>query len=220
MDQFEKRLEYLRWEGDKLNKKFADTIIEKIEENINEEQIINNITQLVTFQISSIDEKKMVADFKAIPLCLEQEKFKVAKFLVEQSQDNERQIPLLHYIIRERFDIDNDQFVDLLNKTGIDINEQDQYGATPLHYAAKNNNIEAIKLLMDEGADLLIEKMGKIKPVDFAKDESVKRVFEDYQKRKEAFAMINHPRLGEKSPGLSIEPDIVKLILDQQYKGR
>jgi|TARA_Y100000389_G_C17470170_1_gene529712 hypothetical protein len=63
--------------------------------------------------------------------------------------------------------------------------------------------------------------MGKIKPIDFTKDENVKQVIKDYQERNLAFAMINHPRLGdENSPSSSINPDIVKLILDQQYNGR
>ena len=71
---------------------------------------------------------------------------------------------------------------------------------------------------MDKGADPLIQKMGRKKPIDMTQDESVKRVFEDYQKREEAFAMISDQRLGKDSPG--IVPDIVKSILDKQYKGR
>ena len=163
----------------------------------------------------------MVSDHKDITLCLEQKKYKVAKFFTEQSQQSERQIPFLHYIIRERICERDDQFIYLLNQTGIDINEQDRYGATPLHYATKNNDIETIKLLIYQGADPLIEKTGKIKPIDFTKDKNVKQVIKDYQERNLAFAMINHPRLGGKnSPGSSINPDIVKLILDQQYNGR
>ena len=177
MDQLEKRLEY----------HLLNSIIE---ENNPEDQIINKIKQLAIFKIDNMVDKEMMNGFKVISLCLEQEKFEVAKFLVKQSQENERQIPTLHYLIRERFDIDKNQFVDLINKTGIDINEQDRYGATPLHYATKNNDIEIVKLLMDKGADPLIEKMGKKKPIDMTQDESVKRVFEDYQKRDEAFGHL------------------------------
>ena len=63
--------------------------------------------------------------------------------------------------------------------------------------------------------------MGNIKPIDFTKDENVKQVIKDCQERNLAFAMINHPRLGDgNSLSSSINPDIVKLILDQQYNGR
>lgn len=224
MDKLEKRLaqlKYQSWRVDDLNNKLENNIIEIIEENLSEDQIINNIKQSHHFQILDITEKKMVSDHKAIPLCLGQQKYKVAKFFAEQSQCSESQIPFLHYLIRESIGEGDDQFIYLLNQTGIDINKQDRYGATLLHYAAKNNDIETTKLLIDQGADPLIEKMGKIKPIDFTNDENVKQVIKDYQERNLAFAMINHPRLGGKnSPGSSINPDIVKLILDQQYNGR
>lgn len=103
MDELEKRLERLRynsWRVDDFNNELDNNIIGIIKENLSEDQIINKIEQSPHFQILDITEKKMVSDHKAIPLCLGQQKYKVAKFFAEQSQRSERQIPFLHFIIR------------------------------------------------------------------------------------------------------------------------
>lgn len=37
---------------------------------------------------------------------------------------------------------------------GIPVNAKDRYGNTPLHYAARSKNVEAIRALLDAGADV------------------------------------------------------------------
>ncbi|CAL8094044.1 unnamed protein product [Calicophoron daubneyi] len=42
----------------------------------------------------------------------------------------------------------------LLSKSNVDVNTQDKYGYTALHYAARNNQLEACVKLLQSGADV------------------------------------------------------------------
>ncbi|WP_371739919.1 ankyrin repeat domain-containing protein [Mannheimia sp. ZY171111] len=54
-----------------------------------------------------------------------------------------------------RFYIDN----------GLDINSQDKYGMTPLHYAMRSRNVEAAIALLNAGADPNIENNDQVIPL-------------------------------------------------------
>ena len=51
---------------------------------------------------------------------------------------------------------------------GVNINEQDQYGFTPLHEAAINGHTETVQLLLDSGADRHIKDGYGKKAIDRA----------------------------------------------------
>lgn len=44
--------------------------------------------------------------------------------------------------------------IEHLIKRGVEVNARDCYGYTPLHYAARSKNSEAIKLLLDAGSEI------------------------------------------------------------------
>lgn len=59
--------------------------------------------------------------------------------------------------------------VQVLLKLGADPNLQDYCGATPLHYAAANWNLERVKLMIQHGADISIRNQSGYTPLDEAK---------------------------------------------------
>ena len=56
----------------------------------------------------------------------------------------------------------------LLHELKFDVNDQDRYGNTALHYAAYNNQMECARLLLDAGSKHLKDRSG-ITPLDDAK---------------------------------------------------
>lgn len=64
-----------------------------------------------------------------------------------------------------------------LISAGANVNEQKQ-GLTPLFYAAKIDNIEAVKLLLQAGADPHL-KTGNLLPVDIAHNKEIKSALKD-----------------------------------------
>lgn len=49
---------------------------------------------------------------------------------------------------------------------GVDVNAQDGSGATPLHYAVRGRNLEAVKILLAAGADPNIKDREDLTPFD------------------------------------------------------
>lgn len=49
---------------------------------------------------------------------------------------------------------DVDRVRTLLSKGGIDVNQADPYGFSPLHWAAQKGNVEIVQLLLDHGANI------------------------------------------------------------------
>lgn len=56
--------------------------------------------------------------------------------------------------------------VQTLLKTDVDINERDEKGNTPLHYAARVGRLAIIRLLVEQGADVTIENQAGRTPLD------------------------------------------------------
>ena len=55
---------------------------------------------------------------------------------------------------------------------GADVNKQTQFKNTPLHWAARNNNTEVARLLLDNGADINLKNKDNKTPLDEAPEGS------------------------------------------------
>ena len=55
---------------------------------------------------------------------------------------------------------------------GADVNKQTQFKNTPLHWAARNNNIEVARLLLDNGGDINLKNKDNKTPLDEAPEGS------------------------------------------------
>lgn len=55
--------------------------------------------------------------------------------------------------------------VEFYIKNGVDINMQDMYGMTPLHYAMRAKNIDAAMALLNAGANPNVENQDKVIPL-------------------------------------------------------
>jgi len=94
----------------------------------------------------------------------QEEKKPVELSLAEISQVNDLGQNLLHKAVLE-----ND--IELLQAgvaTGFDLNGRDKSGNTALHYALRNKNHEALKILIDHGADLSLPLPNGDSPLKFA----------------------------------------------------
>jgi ankyrin repeat protein len=83
------------------------------------------------------------------------------------------------FIAVERSDIER---VNLLIKAGADVNASTIYGDTILHQAAGSGFYEAVKILLENGADSkAVNKAGKT-PYDIARNDAVKELLEQHDK--------------------------------------
>lgn len=57
------------------------------------------------------------------------------------------------------------KMIEHLISKGLDVNAQDCYGMTPLHYAMRSKNVEAAIALLNAGADPNIENRDKVIPL-------------------------------------------------------
>ena len=55
----------------------------------------------------------------------------------------------------------------LIHESKFDVNEQDRYGSTELHFAVSTNQMECARLLLDAGSQHLKDKWGRT-PLDYA----------------------------------------------------
>jgi len=77
------------------------------------------------------------------------------------------------------------EVVKYLVENGADINSQHNDGNTPLHEAALGNHINVVKYLVDCGAKIVKNNEEKF-PKDLAKDEDIKKIFEEKEDIKSA----------------------------------
>lgn len=54
---------------------------------------------------------------------------------------------------------------------GYDLSLQDEYGETPLHYAAENGNFDNVKVLVRAGADINLRDNNQRTPIDCAREQ-------------------------------------------------
>ncbi|WP_337790815.1 ankyrin repeat domain-containing protein [Mannheimia pernigra] len=55
--------------------------------------------------------------------------------------------------------------IEHLISKGLDVNAQDCYGMTPLHYAMRSRNVDAVIALLNAGADPNIENKDQVIPL-------------------------------------------------------
>lgn len=78
--------------------------------------------------------------------------------------DNEQKSPLHSAVVKSSRSTD---IVRLLITSGVDINGRDQFGCTPLHLAAINENSKAATVLVSMGADLTAKTKGGVSALAF-----------------------------------------------------
>ncbi len=84
----------------------------------------------------------------------------------------------LHFCAEKKIIVSNNNkyntlyYIKLFIERGADVNAQDAYGNTPLHYAAQIDNIEAVKLLIAKGAYFNIKNKRDETPCDVATGEA------------------------------------------------
>lgn len=63
-------------------------------------------------------------------------------------------------------------------------------GFTALHYAVLADNAQAIKMLLDAGADPLIENELGHRPFEYCASESIKKLLDEYEKIVNIFFLV------------------------------
>jgi ankyrin repeat protein len=109
---------------------------------------------------------------------------------------------------------------------GANVNATDNQGNTPLHYCAKVRwppptpvgavSTEMVLLLIQHGADVFSRSLTGHTPMDLATTFEVKAIIENRIKEiQTAFSMGMHERAGAESRIRSLDPELVRMILDE-----
>jgi len=106
----------------------------------------------------------------------------------------------------------------VLINAGAEKEAVESYGKTPLHLAAEKGREGVARLLIDAGANATAKNDAGRTPLDLA--EKHPNVAENLRvhvakRRCVAFAMGGHARLGEASPALGLDADLVRMVLSR-----
>ncbi|KAJ1492938.1 ankyrin repeat-containing domain protein [Baffinella frigidus] len=110
--------------------------------------------------------------------------------------------------------------VRFLMAAGADISSSTQ-GVTPLYDAARSGSEAMVRMLLDAGADGVVKSSEEMTPLDVALDLShheVAALLRAVARRRAtciAFAMGLQERLGAESPVGALEPEVVRMVLEQ-----
>ena len=74
--------------------------------------------------------------------------------------------------------------METLIKAGVNVNAKDANKRTPLHIAALYNRKDVVALLIENGADVNAEDAEGNKPMDYTKDEEIKKALRSQTKIK------------------------------------
>jgi ankyrin repeat protein len=88
----------------------------------------------------------------------------------------------LHIVVRAHW-AGNVSLVRLLVKHKAELDAIDEKARSPLHHAAYRGHVHVVKLLLDEGANMVSESLEKGTALDLAKRKSRKKVVRLLEKR-------------------------------------
>ena len=151
----------------KYVKKYISKLInKKNKKQINDEIILISKEKMNTDYEVKLNKlfKELINDYYENPENNEYERLEYAKKIMsDYIDDNKKQIEIYDYtkndnLIRQCY-INNDEIINILNKYGTNMNKQDIYGNTPLHYAFKILDKNIIEKLINNNAYLKSEKL-------------------------------------------------------------
>lgn len=105
------------------------------------------ICKIILPHISNINAKSVIGE-NALHIACHLQLYDIAEFLIQNKininvYDNETEFTPLHHCIS----VNNKRLIELLIKNGANVNAQDVYGNTPLHYAVMKENYEIFSLI-------------------------------------------------------------------------
>ena len=117
----------------------------------------------------------------------------------------------------------NFKAVTVLLNAGADIGVRDKHGATPLHYASLNGNLEAQEALLQSGADIYARDKDGATPLHYAafsENPTVSSSLIRYGARVNARDNYNNTPLHDASAKSDPNPEIIKILLAAGADGR
>jgi len=112
----------------------------------------------------------------------------------------------------------NGEAVKLLLHSGAEVDIRKANGHTPLHCAVSRMDFEAVRQLLDWGADLRARTNAGATPEDlsaYGGMTNMLRAVATRRARCEAFAMGHHERLGATSLLRGLDLEVLRIILEQ-----
>jgi ankyrin repeat protein len=106
------------------------------------------ICKIILPYISNINAKSVIGE-NALHIACHLQLYDIAEFLILNKininvYDNETEFTPLHHCIN----VNNKRLIELLIRNGANVNAQDVYGNTPLHYAVMKENYEIFSLII------------------------------------------------------------------------
>ena len=109
---------------------------------------------------------------------------------------------------------------------GARVDELNYNGDTPLNLAIQRKNVNAVRFLLENGADVFRRNGGGVTPLEDASHNpdslvipilrtEIERIRVEMMNKIEAFVMGLHPRLGERSLVRLLDDEVVRMIRDQ-----
>lgn len=121
-------------------------------------------SSFVEFLIEKGAHVNVKDEYGVTPLYVAVNNLEIANCLLDNGADvNNGKSPLLEALSFKSFDL-----AERLIEKGADVNVKDEYGMTPLHYAATHSDGFFVDLLINKGAKINVKANDGMAPIDFA----------------------------------------------------